>query len=158
MAEDGKSTITEVRDAWNRTKSALKKTEEKVERSAGALMRTTLTNGGSFIAGALHEGFGKMDARLGQKVIRVGGVHLGILGNIAGLGAELLEAGGKNSEWIGTFSNGVGAQASGDFGRVFTRQLKSSRAEREAEKKKADEKKAAEAQASTEKKSEEKAA
>lgn len=142
---DGPSTVTEVRDAWNKTRNLLKKTEAQIEQKTGAVMRTVVTDLSAFTAGALHEAFGKMDERTGVKTIRVGGVNVGLLGQIGGLGCELLEAGGKNSEWLGCLGNGVGAQFSGDQGRGFTRAVKKQRAETD-EKKKAEAAKAAAAQ------------
>lgn len=140
MAEESRSTITEVRDAWNKTRNALKKTEAQIEQKTGAVMRTVVTDLSAFAAGALHEAFGKMDERTGVNTIRVGGVNVGLLGQIGGLAGELLEAGGKNSEWIGCVGNGVGAQFSGDQGRGFTRAVRKQRAETEQKKKAAAEK------------------
>lgn len=144
MSEDGKSTITEVRDAWNKTRNLLKKTEAQIEEKTGAVMTTVVTDLAAFTSGALHEAFGKMDERTGVKTIRVGGVNVGLLGQIAGLGGELLEAGGKNSHWLGAAGNGCGAQFAGDQGRGFTRALQKQRRENEATKKAAEAKAAAE--------------
>jgi len=149
MSEDGKSTITEVRDAWNKTRNLLKKTETQIEQKTGAVVRTVVTDLCAFTAGALHEAFGKMNERTGVKQIRVGGVNVGLLGQIAGLGGELLEAGGKNSEWIGCAGNGVGAQFAGDEGRGFTRAIQKQRAETDAAKKVAEAKAVAELAAKT---------
>lgn len=132
--EEKKGTITELRDAWKRTSGALAKTRAEVERSTGAVMRAIGTDLGGFAAGVAHEAAGKMDERVGVKVLRVGGVHMGVLAHLAGLGAELLEAGGKNSEVLGAFTNGVGAQAAGDFGRLFVRNVRSGRAARTEDK------------------------
>jgi hypothetical protein len=133
MAEE-KSTLTEVREAFAKTRNALKKTEQKVEEKTGAVLRWTLTVGSGWLAGAGHELVGKMDERAGQKIARVGGVNIGVMASFAGLGAELLEAGGKNSEWLGAAGGGVGAQAAGDMGRVFVRTVRKNKADKDAEK------------------------
>ena len=151
MAEE-KSTLTEVREAFAKTRNALKKTEQKVEEKTGAVLRWSLTVGSGWLAGAGHELVGKMDERAGQKIARVGGVNIGVLASFAGLGAELLEAGGKNSEWVGCVGNGVGAQFAGDQGRVFTRSVQKQRADRDAEKTAAVAKAAAEKAAEDKKK------
>ena len=153
MAEE-KSTLTEVREAFAKTRNALKKTEQKVEEKTGAVMRWSLTVGSGWLAGAGHELAGKMDERAGQKILRVGGVNVGVMASFAGLGAELLEAGGKNSEWLGAAGGGVGAQAAGDMGRVFVRVVRKNKADKDAEKAAEIAKAATAAAASTETKKE----
>jgi len=133
MAEETKGTAAELRDAIVKTRNALKKTEQKVEEKTGTVLRAGVTWGFGGLAGITHEAMGKDDKVFGQKILRVGGVHIGLLAGFAGLGAELLEAGGKNSEWLGAAANGVGAQAAGDYGRVFVRNVKSARKERSSE-------------------------
>ena len=133
MAEE-KSTLTEVREAFAKTRNALKKTEQKVEEKAGAMLRWSVTVGSGWLAGAGHELVGKMDERAGQKIARVGGVNIGVMASFAGLGAELLEAGGRNSEWLGAAGGGVGAQAAGDMGRVFVRTVRQNKADKDSEK------------------------
>lgn len=133
MAEE-KSTLQEAREAFAKTRAALKKTEAKVEEKTGALLRFGVTLGAGWVAGAGHELFGKMDERAGVKICRVGGVNVGLGLAFAGLGAELLEAGGKNSEWIGIAGGGVGAEATGIMGRVFIRQVQVNKMQRDAAK------------------------
>lgn len=135
MADEARSTVSELRDAFTRTKNALKKAEQKTEQSVGVIVRATVTNGSALIAGLVHERFGKMDDKLGAKILRVGGVNVGYVGLGLGLGCELLEAGGKYSEWVGAAGNGVGSQASGDTGRIIQRGLAKNASERDAQKK-----------------------
>lgn len=133
MAEE-RSSVAEIRDAFMRTKNALKKTEQQMQRATGATVRWGASQLGGFVAGGMHERFGKMDERAGVKIIRVGGVHAGIVVSFAGLGAELLEAAGDKSDVLGSFGAGIGAQGFGDQGRAFVRTLAKRKSERDAEK------------------------
>ena len=155
MAEEQKSTAAELRDAIVRTRAALKKTEAQIEQKTGTVLRAGVTWSFGGLAGITHEALGKEDKVFGQKILRVGGVHVGLLAGFAGLGAELLEAGGKNSEWLGAAANGVGAQAAGDYGRVFVRNVRTAKKDRAADKTAAD--KAASEKAASEKTAAEKA-
>lgn len=152
MSEE-RSTLSDFRDALSRTKNALKKTEAQVERATTAVVRWGVSQGAGFLAGAAHERFGKMDARAGVKILRIGGINIGILASVAGLGGELLEAAGNKSDVLGAAAGGIGGQAFGDQGRAFVRTLAQRKSERDAEKKreeaKAEEKKQETAAAAT---------
>lgn len=141
---DEKSPLAEAREAFAKVRSTLKKTEATIEQKTGAVMGAIINDVSAFGAGALHEAFGKMDERTGTKQIRLGGVNVGFMARCAGLGAELLEAGGKNSEWLGVVGNGIGGQFAGDQGRAFTRQLQKQRADKKKPETKAEPEKPAE--------------
>jgi hypothetical protein len=135
MAEEQKSTLAEFKDAYKRLRGTLDRTEQKIEAKTGAVLRFGVTQMGAFAAGVTHEAAGKMDERYGMNICRIAGVNVSMAGGIAGLGAELLEAGGKHSDVLGSFGAGIEANFSSDGGRLFVRNFKRQRLEREEKEK-----------------------
>ena len=131
MAEE-KSTLSEFKDAYKRLRGTLDKTEQKIEQKTGAVMRFGCVQLGALAAGAAHEAAGKIDERYGMPIARVAGVNVSMAVGAAGLGLELLEAAGKNSEWIGALGAGIEANFSSDGGRLMVRNIKKTRSERDA--------------------------